>query len=83
MSGVMTSVDILPDVWCYDFSGYPARCLLLCEEESSQMSGVVSVTSLPDVCCYVSSYSARCLVLCQWLSCQMNGVMSVAIPPDV
>ena len=65
MSGVMSSVAILPNIWCY-VSGYCAKWF-----------GVVSVAILPDVWCYeVSGYRERFQVLLgQSLPCQMSNVV--------
>ena len=58
------SVAILPDIWYYEVSGYPARCLMLSQRLSFQISDIVrSVAILPDAWCYISGYPARCLVL--------------------
>ena len=71
MFGVIRSVVILPEVWCYEISGYPARCFELCQWLSCHMTYVMSVANLPEHW------------LCQWLSYQVAGVMRVIILPDV
>ena len=77
MFGFIRPVVIVPDVWCYEVSGYPVRCLVLSHSLTCQIPGVMSVITMPDVLCYeVSGYSDRSLVLgVQWLSCLMSGVM--------
>ena len=64
MSGVMRSVATLPDAWCYEVSGFPARCLVLWPVTTLPDAGAMSVAILPDVWCYeISGYLVRCLVL--------------------